>query len=84
MSEARLPREAESQVVELDVRRLILGLTMFGSAAALLGVGMIAVNNRTRLRRQQSLLQGLERLLQMIWQIRRETPHDPGPDMEGG
>ena len=83
MSEARLPREAESQVVELDVRRLILGLTVLGSAAALLGMGLIVVKSRARLRRQQELLQGLERLLQMIKQLRTETPLSPGTCTEG-
>lgn len=84
MSEPRLPRETESQVVEIDVPRLILGLTVLGTAVALLGMGMIAVKSRTRLRRQQELLQGLERLLQMIKQLRKETPTIPGTGGEGG
>ena len=83
MSEPRLPREAESQVVEIDVCRLILGLTVLSTAATLLGMGLIAVKSRTRLRRQQELLQGLERLLQMIKQLRTETPTSPGTGTEG-
>ncbi|MFC1583875.1 hypothetical protein ACFL4U_04235 [Candidatus Neomarinimicrobiota bacterium] len=59
-------------------------MALVGSAVALLGLGLISVKSRLRLHRQQELLQGLERLLQMIKQLRAETPTSPGTVTEGG
>lgn len=84
MPEPRLPREAENQVVDLDVPRLILGLTILGSAAALVSLGIISAKSRIRLRHQKELLSGFERLLQMIKQLRTETTSNPESINKGG
>ena len=84
MSDPRLPREAESQVVEIDLPRLILGLTILGSATALVSLSIISAKSRIRLRHQKELLSGLERLLQMIKQLRTETITNPESVKEGG
>ncbi len=83
MSEARLPREAENQVVDIDLRHLILGCIIAGSTVALLALAVSTLKDRARLRRQEALLQGSERLLLLIRQIRRETPADPDAGKEG-
>ncbi len=83
MSEARLPRKSADQVVELEIRHLILGCIVAGSTVALLVLALNGAKDRARLRRQEALLQGLERLLQMIRQIRAETTTNPGKNTEG-
>ncbi len=83
MSEARLPRKPKDQVVELDTRHLILGCIIAGSTVVLLALAVNASKDRARLHRQEVLLQGLERLLQMIQQIRAETTTNPGKNTEG-
>jgi len=83
MSEARLPRKPEDQVVEIDTRHLILGCIIAGSTVVLLALAVNATRDQARLRRQEALLQGLERLLQMINQLRTETTKDSGICPEG-
>ena len=83
MSEVQLPREAENQVVDIDVRHLILGCVIAGSTFALLALGITVLKDRARLRRQEALLQGGERLLLLVRQIKRETFMNPGIEQEG-
>ena len=84
MSEARLPRKAEGQVVDVDIRHLILGCIIAGSAVVVLALAVNASRDRAHLRRQEALLQGIERLLLLIRQIRKETPTNLGTGTEGG
>ena len=83
MSEARLPRKSADQVVELEIRHLILGCIIAGSTVVVLALAVNASKDRARLRRQEALLQGVERLLQMIKQLRTETTTNPGKNTEG-
>ncbi len=73
MSEALLPREPQEQVVDVDIRHLLLGCITVGVTVALLGMAISASKDRARLRRQEALIQGVERLLLLVQQI-RETP----------
>ena len=83
MSEVQLPREAENQVVDIDVRHLILGCVIAGSTFALLAFGITVLKDRARLRRQEALLQAGERLLLLVRQIKRESHMNSGIELEG-
>ena len=83
MPEVQLPNKPKSQVVDLEIRHLILGCIIAGSTVAILALAVNASRERARLRRQQALLLGVERLLLLIQQIRRETPINPGTGTEG-
>ena len=72
MPEPRLPRKSESQVVDVQVRHLVLGLLAVGAMLALISVGGKIVMERGRIRRQQDLLDGAQALLGMIQQLRQE------------
>ncbi len=73
MSEAPLPREPQEQVVDIDIRHLLLGCIAAGATVAVLSLVVSISRGRARMRRQEALLQGAERLLLLIQQI-RETP----------
>ena len=83
MSEARLPRKPKDQVVELEIHHLILGCIIAGSTVVILALAVNASKDRARLRRQEALLQGIERLLLLLRQIRKETPTNLGTSTEG-
>ena len=72
MPEPRLPRKGSSQVVDVQIRHLVLGLLAVGAMLALISVGGKVVIERGRIRRQQDLLDGAQALLGMIQQLRAE------------
>ncbi len=72
MPEPRLPRKGKDQVVDVEIRHLVLGLFAMGAMLALISVGGKVVIERGRIRRQQDLLDGAQALLGMIQQLRQE------------
>ena len=70
MPEPRLPRKGTSQVVDIEIRHLVLGLLVVGAMLALISVGGKIVIERGRIRRQQDLLDGAQALLGMISKLR--------------
>lgn len=72
MPEPRLPRKGSSQVVDVQIRHLVLGLLAVGTMLALISVGGKIVVEQGRVRRQQDLLDGAQALLGMIQQLRAE------------
>ncbi len=72
MPEPRLPRKGESQVVDFEIRHLVLGLLAVGAMLALISLGGKVIIERGRIRRQQDLLDGAQALLGMIQQLRQE------------
>ena len=72
MPESRLPRKRKDQVVDVELRHLVLGLLAVGSMLALISLGGKIVLERGRIRRQQDLLDGAQALLGMLQQLRRE------------
>ena len=72
MPEPRLPRKGSSQVVDVEIRHLVLGLLAVGAMLALISVGGKIVVERGRIRRQQDLLDGAQALLAMIQKLRQE------------
>ena len=70
MPEPRLPRKGSSQVVDVEVRHLVLGLLAVGAMLALISVGGKIVVERGRIRRQQDLLDGAQALLGMVQQLK--------------
>ena len=73
MPEPRLPRKkGPDQVVDVQIRHLVLGLLAVGAMLALISVGGKIVIERGRIRRQQDLLDGAQALLGMIQKLRQE------------
>ena len=72
MPEPRLPRKGRDQVVDVEIRHLVLGLLAVGAMLALISVGGKIVIERGRIRRQQDLLDGAQALLGMIQKLRQE------------
>ena len=72
MPEPRLPRKGRDQVVDVEIRHLVLGLLAAGAMLALISLGGKIVVERGRIRRQQDLLDGAQALLGMIQQLRAE------------
>ena len=72
MPESRLPRKRKDQVVDIEIRHLVLGLLAVGAMLALISVGGKIVLERGRIRRQQDLLGGVQALLGMLQQLRQE------------
>ena len=72
MPEPRLPRKGSSQVVDVQIRHLVLGLLAVGAMLALISVVGKIVVEQGRVRRQQDLLDGAQALLGMIQQLRAE------------
>ncbi|MCH7575212.1 MAG: hypothetical protein IIA59_12015 [Candidatus Marinimicrobia bacterium] len=70
MPEPRLPRKGKDQVVDVQIRHLVLGLLAVGAILALISVGGKIVVERGRIRRQQDLLDGAQALLAMIQQLK--------------
>ena len=72
MPEPRLPRKGSSQVVDVELRHLVLGLLAVGAMLALISLGGKIVLERGRIRRQQDLLDGAQALLGMLQQLNQE------------
>ncbi len=72
MPEPRLPRKGKDQVVDVQIRHLVLGLLAVGALLALISLGGKMVVERARIRRQQDLLDGAQALLGMIQKLRQE------------
>ena len=72
MPESRLPRKRKDQVVDVELRHLVLGLLAVGAMLALISLGGKIVVERGRIRRQQDLLDGAQALLGMIQKLREE------------
>ena len=72
MPDPRLPRKGSSQVVDVEIRHLVLGFLAVGAMLALISVGGKIVVERGRIHRQQDLLDGAQALLGMIQQLRAE------------
>ena len=72
MPEPRLPRKRKDQVVDVEVRHLVLGLLAVGAMLALISLGGKIVLERGRIRRQQDLLGGAQALLGMLQQLKQE------------
>ena len=72
MPEPRLPRKGSSQVVDVQIRHLVLGLLAGGAMLAMVSIGGKLVIERGRIRRQQDLLEGAQALLGMLQQLRQE------------
>lgn len=72
MPEPRLPRKGKDQVVDIQIRHLVLGLLAVGAMLALVSVGGKVVIERGRIRRQQDLLGGAQALLGTIQKLREE------------
>ncbi len=72
MPEPRLPRKGKDQVVDVEIRHLVLGLLAVGAMLALISVGGKIVVEQGRVRRQQDLLDGAQALLGMLQQLRQE------------
>ena len=72
MPEPRLPRKGKDQVVDVELRHLVLGLLTVGAILAMVSIGGKIVIEQGRLRRQQDLLDGAQALLGMLQQLRAE------------
>ena len=72
MPEPRLPRKGNDQVVDVELRHLVLGLLAVGAMLALISLGGKIVLERGRIRRQQDLLDGAQALLGMLQQLKQE------------
>ena len=72
MPEPRLPRKGKDQVVDVELRHLVLGLLAVGAMLALISLGGKIVLERGRIRRQQDLLGGAQALLGMLQQLKQE------------
>ena len=72
MPEPRLPRKRKDQVVDIEIRHLVLGLLAVGAMLALISVGGKIVLERGRIRRQQDLLGGVQALLGMLQKLKQE------------
>lgn len=72
MPEPRLPRKSKDQVVDFEIRHLVLVLLAVGAMLALILVGGKIVVERGRIRRQQDLLGGAQALLGMLQQLKQE------------
>ena len=72
MPEPRLPRKGSSQVVDVEVRHLVLGLLAIGAVVVLASLGGKMVIERGRTRRQQDLLDGVQALLGMLQKLKQE------------
>ena len=69
--------------MEVDTRHLILGCIIAGSTVVVLALAVNASKDRARLRRQEILIQAVERMLLLVRQIRNETHTDPELGKEG-
>ena len=72
MPEPRLPRKGNDQVVDVELRHLVLGLLAVGAMLALISLGGKIVLERGRIHRQQDLLGGAQALLGMLQQLKQE------------
>ena len=72
MPEPRLPRKGKDQVVDVQIRHLVLGLLAVAAMLAMVSIGGKVVIERGRIRRQQDLLDGAQALLGMIQKLREE------------
>lgn len=81
MAETRLPREAEEQVVDFEVASLLFGLTLLGASAVVVSLAVNHSREKARLRRQEALFDGAEKLLLLVERIRTA---DPTPGKKGG
>ena len=72
MPEPRLPRKKRDQVVDVEVRHLVLGLMAVGAMLALISVGGKIVVERGRIRRQQDLIDGVQAVLDTIQKLKQK------------
>ena len=68
-----LPAEENDQVIEVEIKEVLLGFTMVLTGAWLVGTSVVLIRDHLKTRRQQQLVGGIEHLIVLLTETTTNT-----------